>query len=156
METTLEQGPEVLDAVRVDLAPDVLLGVVNGLVREVGPEAAVGPESVGIDGCTGSDMRADMLVQSDTRPVGDDFGSNLSATVQRAHDDGFVHPASAVNLAGTLGLVHVAGLATDEGLLDFDGPLELVKAAGLMARRMQWSMNQADDVTVGESSISAP
>lgn len=131
MKTTLEKCPEVFDAVGVDLAVDVLLGVLDRLVSEVGREAAVSLQGVCVDGRAGGHIVPHLRLQSGPRAVGSDGGADSPTAVQCADHRRLVHPAGAVNLAGALGLVHVTSLATDERFIDFDGAVKLLEAASL-------------------------
>jgi hypothetical protein len=50
LESALEQAPEVLQPVRVDLPVNVSLGVVNRLVKTIAIQSYLGHERIGIDG----------------------------------------------------------------------------------------------------------
>lgn len=59
----LQQAPEVLQAVGVDLAPDVGLGMVDGLMEVVRLQSFVGLQRISVDARTRLDMLANLGLQ---------------------------------------------------------------------------------------------
>lgn len=128
---SLEQTPEVLDPVCVNLSTDVGLGVVDGLVVELTAESLVGLPLVGVDGCTEGHMLSDLGVESGTRTVGHDCGADAAASVQNPSDKGLVNASGPVDLADSLRLVHVLGFPADKGLVNLDRAAHLLERSGL-------------------------
>src|SRR6478672_790284 len=94
LEGTLEQRPEVLKAVGVDLSVYVRLGMVDNAVDIIGAQAVVGHERIGIDRRTGFDVLPHFGL--DVRPTTalEDHSPNLrygilAVSVEQSHDGGF-------------------------------------------------------------------
>lgn len=130
----LEQAPEVLQSVCVDLALGVPLGVVDDLVDVCIAELGVGLERIGVDLGTGRNVLADFGAERMAAHVGDDLSPHGampigSVTLQQAHNSDLAHAASSDVLA--LGFVLETSLSADVGLIDFDVARELVASGGL-------------------------
>lgn len=127
--TPLEIGPETLDSVGVDLAPDILaFGVIDAAVdvsvfRQVGVKGA----GVGVNGRALFDILADKA--SDFRFVGiHDLRSDLAASLNNADNGDFVGRSGAGLFVGVL----VVFLAADISLVDFDRAVQpVVQLPGL-------------------------
>ena len=118
-----------LDAVRVDLPPDVLDRVVNGLVLEVPVEPVVGGKGVGIDGGAGSHVGPDTGLQGGLAAVLDHGRPDFPVALAEPDHGRLVLAPGARDLAGPDFLVHVPGLATNEGFVHLNGAVELLKGA---------------------------
>ncbi len=120
VETSLEQAPEVLDAVGVNLPVHVLDGVVDGAMVEVSTETGVRRQRVGVDGRSGFDAIPDVALESAALDAVNDVDADPAAALNHADDGGLVvHRATPSGLM-PVGLVHVAGLAADVGLVNFN------------------------------------
>ena len=65
-------------------------------------------------------MLTHLLLELGATAILNDHGADFSATLQYAHDHGFIFSASASDDARTFAAVHVSRLATDESFVDFD------------------------------------
>ena len=137
---SLEERPEVLAAIGVDLAINVALGVVDDLVRVVSVESFVGQQEIGVDCGPGSDMLPDVSLEGLLSDVRNHVGPNLgdavlAVAVEQSHDRDLSGDAAATLDVQALPLarVHVPGLAPDVGLVGLDGAAEL--AAGFVLQR---------------------
>src|SRR5271168_3344592 len=120
LESALEQRPEVFKSVGVDLPIDVTFGMVNGLVNEVLiVESLIGQESIGINRTVRLDVRSDMPLQDVLAARGDDIRSDLTSTLQNAHDRSLVLYAAFGNFLTAFTCVHEASGATDESFINF-------------------------------------
>src|SRR5208337_1135242 len=102
-----------------NLAVDVLHGMVNHLMRIIPFEAIVEKQSISIERCASFDMLLDFRLKRLFLAIRNHDSAHLPATLQDAHDSGFVFSASPGNPALALCDVHVAGLASDEGFVGF-------------------------------------
>jgi hypothetical protein len=135
LQAALEQAPEVLQAVRVDLAVNILLGVVDNAVDERVRQVGVGVERVRVD------VRALLHVGVDQRAQGaalhvlhdgrTDARGAVAVAFQQAEDGDLAGPTRVRADAGALARVHVASLATDVGLVNLNVAAELAEALGL-------------------------
>ncbi len=130
LEAALEEGPEVLHAVRVDVVADVLDGVVHELVLVVLGQAAVAAVGVRVEGRAGRNVLADLGVKDGLRGGVDDSGADLAALVlgaalQDAHDDRLAGAARALDLLLALVRVHVLRQPADVGLVGLDLAVDL-------------------------------
>src|SRR5208282_393222 len=126
-----EQAPEALKAVRVYAPIYKLRCVVNNLMRVVRCQPIVGHERIAVEGRASSDMLAYFLLQYGLATAGNDRSANFAATLQNAHNGGFVFSARSSKTALALTQVHVACFTADESLIDFDfaaefGPEEFI------------------------------
>lgn len=115
----------------VDLATNVFLGVIDGLVSEVEVETGICAVGVGVDGGARLDVLADVALQRVSSGICDHAGADVAAAFEDTRNDGLIYAARPLDLPDTFGLVHVPGLATDERFIDFSGPVELVETSGL-------------------------
>jgi len=119
-QSALEQAPEILKSVRVDLPIDVFLGMVNRLVNEVLiVKTLIGHERIGIDRALGGDVSANLSLQVMLAPRGDNVRVNLAAALQNADDRGLVLYSAFGNHALAPCRVHESGRAADEGFVYF-------------------------------------
>jgi hypothetical protein len=100
----LEQGPDVLQSVRVDSVLDVPLGVVDDSVDVLRVQPFVGEEGIGVNGGAWSDACPDHALQGPLTPALDDLGPHLRrlAPLQQAHGDGLARGAGPDVLAPVL------------------------------------------------------
>lgn len=131
VQPALEQAPEVLQPVDVDLAVDVLDGVIDGLMAVGALKADVADVLVGVQARAVLNVLFDMPLDAGPFAVGDDFGANLAAALEGTGNHCLILAAGPRDLSGFDGFVHVPGLAADVGLIDLDGAAQLLEAAGL-------------------------
>ena len=123
-QAALQQAPEVLHTVSVDLPVDVLDGMVNYLMLEF-VQALIGLKGIGIESGPSLNVLPYFRLKSAFLAVRN-YGSanpaalSFLAAFQDSHDGGLVFPASAGNLGRALGSVHVARSSADEGFVRFD------------------------------------
>jgi len=128
-QVALEEAPEVLQAIRVDLTVDVPLSVIHNVVDITQAEFVIGCSSIGIDLGTIPNLLQDFVLQSLTADVRDDLATNLAKlAVENSLHGSLAHehiatPLLTANLSDleSTGLVHVGRLATDKSLVCFDG-----------------------------------
>jgi len=131
----LEQTPEVLKAVRVDVATNILNGMVDGPVVEVSLQAVVGKQEVSIDGAPWFDVLPNLRLKRVLLAIGNYSSTNLSAALQYAHDGGLVFVAGSGNPARLHMLVHIARLAADERFVNLNFAGELSAAVAVLQRK---------------------
>src|SRR5438067_639246 len=96
---TLQQRPEVLQAVGVYAAIHVLSGMIDNLVRVVSCQSFIGKQSVSIESHTRFYVLANFRLQCALAAIRNDGSANLSAALHDSHDCGFIFPASSGNPA---------------------------------------------------------
>src|ERR1700722_14225902 len=122
---SLQQAPEILKAIGMNLTVDIFDSVIDHLMSIIGCKAVVGQQEVGIERGASFDMLADFRLQDGLLTARYYDSANLSAALQYSHDRNLVFGSGASNAALALAEVHVAGLAADEGFVYFN-----TKAAG--------------------------
>jgi hypothetical protein len=134
LEGPLEQAPEVLDPVGVNVALNVADRVVNDLVNVVGVQIGIGAEGIGEDLDPGSHVGADLGAEGVAAHILNDLGANdalalRTIALQQSHDGGLAGAAS----PGVTPLVLVAelGESADEGLVDLDLAAHLLEGSSL-------------------------
>lgn len=129
-EGPLEQGPEILNPVRMDLASHVGGQVVNKLVQVGQANHVVGRSGIGVDVGTRFNMLADVIDQSEIVGSLNHGSPNFPATFQQTLNDGLADwPASDDGLFPFV-FVHVGSFTTDERLIDFNSTAQLSERAG--------------------------
>src|SRR5688572_26144897 len=100
LESPLQQAPEVLAAVGVDLPVHVLLGMVDHTVNETGAQATIGAEVIGVDGRAFGNVVAHLaLHDAFSESVAEDFHPYgavpvFAVPIQQAHDGHFTESAA--------------------------------------------------------------
>src|SRR5688572_10390173 len=97
---SLQERPEVLAAVGVDVAVNVGFSVVNDVVDVFTVEPVVRQEHVGVDGRTSFDVSADVPLNMSALQTAEYFGANLtdavlSVSVEQSHHSDLTGDASA-------------------------------------------------------------
>ena len=134
IDPTLQEAPEVLDAVSVDVIPDVGFGVVDNHVDVNFAQALVGTQCIAVKRSSDFYIGLNMLLQHFLLAVPDHGTPELSAALQQAHNGSFVLASGSGDSNGPLALVHVSGFAADEGFVHFDfasAPAHLDERTGL-------------------------
>ena len=131
MQATLQEAPEVLHRVGVDVSIDVLDCVVNEGVLIVGCKAVIGFQFIAEYRGASFDAFADQrlkvfLLASVNMPCYD-----FSATLHHSKDNFFTLRPASGNLLVTLRFVHIPSLATDESLVYFNFATEFVEPSFL-------------------------
>ena len=89
-DAALQQAPEVLESVRVNLPVNVLLGMVNDFVSIFLSQSVIGCQRIGVERRAGFDMLFNRGMESRTLAICDYRSANLSATFQCSEYDGLV------------------------------------------------------------------
>ena len=121
-QAALQQRPEILDPVRVDIAIDVAFRVVDHLMHVIGIQSVVGAPCIAENVGAALDIFADESLKGRGAGIGDVPQANLFGfAIQQSHDDGLAAtgPASARDL-GFLVLVHEASRAADERFVNLE------------------------------------
>jgi hypothetical protein len=127
VQATLQKTPEVFHRVGVNVAVNVLDGVVDDLVLIVGIQTVIGEQFIAEDGRASFDALADCALKFFLTASLNVVNNNLPATLNHSEHNFFpVRPAT-LNFFYSLALVHVPRLAADKGFIDFDFASELVK-----------------------------
>jgi hypothetical protein len=132
-QAALQQRPEILDPVRVDVAVNVLFRVVHELVNVVRIEAGIGRQFIGEDFRARFDICAHFLLQGLALAIRHMLDAHFAGlAIQQAHDQFFARAASASDLR-FLVLMHEARESADESLVRFDwtAPAEFREGAAL-------------------------
>src|ERR1051325_4301461 len=79
--SALQEAPEVLAAIGVNLPIDVALGVVNEAVLEISGESAIRVERIGVDGGAFRDVATNGALETALFSASQDLGTNLLPTV---------------------------------------------------------------------------
>lgn len=127
VQTALKQTPEVLHRVRVDIAVNVLDGVIDDRMAVVSFQPVVGQQFVTEDSRARFDVFADDRLKFSLRALLNMVNYDFSAAFDHAEYDLLTFGSASLNLLCSLGLVHIAGLTADERLIDFDFASERVK-----------------------------
>jgi hypothetical protein len=118
LESALEETPKVFQAVRVNLAINVPLGMVNHAVRVIAAQTFIGLQSVSEQRGHWSYVFSDFAVNERLSAVINHLCSDFSATLQKSHDGDFIVWATAANDSAAMHVgVHVASLTADESFV---------------------------------------
>src|ERR1035438_9689844 len=126
-DAALQQAPEVLQPVSVNLPIDIFLGMVDDLMSVVLSQPVVRLERIRIQRRPSFDVLFHASMESLFLPVINYHSANLAATFQRTEHNGFVFAASTSDAALTFVEMHVTSLAADESFIDLDFTAELTK-----------------------------
>src|SRR6267142_4207480 len=119
-QSALEQAPEILKAVCVDLPLNVTFCMVNRLVNEVLViQSLIGQEGIGVDRALGRDVSTDFRLQVMLTPRGNDVRVNLSAAFQNADNGCLIFYSAFRNHALAPCRVHESSGTTNKSLVYF-------------------------------------
>lgn len=122
----LQETPEVLHAVRVNVAVNVALGVIDNLVS-VFRQSLVRLQGVRAERGAGCNVIAHAALDIALAARADMLRVDLaSLAVQQAEHDFLAHRATTLNHLFAASSVHVAGFAADKGFVRFDRTGHLV------------------------------
>jgi len=120
VDSTLQQAPEVFEAVGMNPTIHILDSMVYDLMSILPSQTIVGEQKVRVE-CR---SRFNMLLHFGLKRVFlavRNYGrANLPAPFQDAHDGSFVFSSRSGDATGAFGKVHVAGLAADERLVSLN------------------------------------
>lgn len=118
---SLEQAPEVLYAVGVNAASDILSGMVNEVVLVCRAEGAIRLQGIRVDDGSRRDVRENLALQFAASRAVNHHRADLAVALQHAHDESFIGEWAAMAL---LPLVLVLFLAADPRLISLHGTRE--------------------------------
>ena len=123
--STLDQGPQGLQAVGVNVALDILsLAVLNDIMLiDKGIETIIGTEVIGVNGRAGFNRLTDLTLQGLLGRVFHGHDANLTITLQHGKDRLLADRPS--TLFPLLGFMLVGLLAPDMGFVHFDNAFQL-------------------------------
>jgi len=127
VQSALQETPEVLHRVRVNVAVHVLYGVVDDCVLVFVLQTVIRFQFVTEDSGASFDALPDGRLQFFLRAAPDVADDNLPAALDHPEHDLFICAAGTRNLLCPFSLVHIAGLPTDEGFVYFDFPAQFVE-----------------------------
>lgn len=135
VDSALEQRPEVLHPIRVDVPVNVLLRVINDLVRVVAIQRIVGEQFIGDNFGTTANVHlndiAQIVLAARLYML---YAHAACIALQKSEYDFFAHRPASVNLLGPLAKVHVPRLAADKGFVGFHGPAHFLVESALLHR----------------------
>ena len=118
LDCPLEQAPVIFQPVRVDVALNVALRMVNHLMDVFRAKARVGRQSIGEHLRTLFDVIADMGLKCPALGVVHHDGTDFTMALKQTHDYRLAGCSPALGLP--LSRVHVPSLPADEGFIHFD------------------------------------
>src|ERR1017187_4467328 len=134
MQPTLQQAPEVLHRVRVDIAPYVFYGVVDNSVLVIGFQTVIGLQCIAENCGTGFDALPDDWLKFLLGAGGYVTGDNLAAALYHPEHNLLAFRPASHDRRFALRLVPVAGLPTDKGFIAFNLAPELAAVGVLKAK----------------------
>ncbi len=127
----LQQTPEVLQAIGVDLTDDVFINVVDAGVEVVQGQTAIGGGRVRVDAGIELHIASNRRLQGVVVRIGDYLGTKFAAALQQALYDRLADWAASFDRIGPLGLMHILGLTANERLVAFHFARQLAESSGL-------------------------
>ena len=121
-QSALQETPEVLQSVRVNISTNVLNSVVNDLVRVVRGQPFIREQEVSVQSGASLNMLSDFSLKGGLPAIRDNHSADFAATLKDAHDGGFITSASSSDAPLSGALVHESGLTADKGFIYFDVP----------------------------------
>jgi hypothetical protein len=124
-DSSLQETPEVLNAVGVTLATNVRFSVVNDFMNEVPVKASITTMGIGVDSGTRFNMATDCWGKGLPFGIRNYLSLNSamvinSMPVEESHYYGFANSTPTLNLGFSLAFVHVPGLATNESFVNLN------------------------------------
>jgi len=132
--SALQETPEILNSVGVDIALGVGFGVVDEVMDVVSLKPEVGVSFIGEKMRAGFDVLANGHVQASPTSIIQDSDAHLSAALQHRMNRNLPNWSASLTLHDALlaVLVHIANLAADEGFVDFDFTIQLAAATVIL------------------------
>src|ERR1035437_1193333 len=131
MQTALQETPEILHGVGVDVPIHVFDGVVDDGVLIIAFKTIIGFQFIAKDGSARFDSFADQGLKVFLLSSIDVLRYDLAATLHHPEHNFFALRSAAGDFLGTLRLVHIPGLAADEGFVYFNFATQLIEAGSL-------------------------
>lgn len=136
LKATLQETPEVLNGVGVDVPTHVFNGVIDHLMGILALQTSVRPPRIREQRRAWLNMATNLSMQTEARGIGQDLCANLAvsgdgAALQHAHDDRFPRPTGPLDLLPAFISMHVPSKTADEGFVSLNGSPKLLKRAGL-------------------------
>lgn len=119
LQRPLEQAPEILQAIGVDLTDDVFVNVVDAGVEVVQGQTAIGGGGVCVNAGIELHVAANRCLEGVVVRIGDHLGAKFAAALQQALNNRLADWAASFNRVGPLGLMHILGLTANERLVAF-------------------------------------
>lgn len=108
---SLQETPEVFEAVTVDVPVNIRLGMDYSLVRVFGVQTIVGLQRIGVKLRSWRDVLANLTVKEMLPARANYRSANFaSLTIEQSEHNGLAYPARPSDLAGAFPLVHIARL----------------------------------------------
>jgi hypothetical protein len=120
MQPALQETPEVLDSIGVNVTADVFDGVVDDRVIVVFIQPVIRGQLIGEDYGASFNVLADSVLEFLSPTAIEMQGAHPAVTFYHSEHDGLIHPAGAVNFLRALDAMHVAGFAADHAFVNFD------------------------------------
>src|ERR1700761_3337030 len=125
IQSPLEQAPEILEAIDVDLTAHVLLNMGNGFADELPrpqvAQAIVSGGLIGVDGGLRRNILEDFGLQHLTTSIWDYFGPHLpSLAVKHSHHSGLGFGSEPILYLDTASEMHILWLAPNGCLIHLD------------------------------------
>jgi hypothetical protein len=145
----LQQAPEVLQPIGMNLSVNVPLGVIDELMDISRMELVVSVGVIGINLASVLHIGEHFVLEGFTLDIGQNLGANLSSTaVKDADDNSFTVVSTALLVAQTaffVQLIDFPPIQDSSTSTPPSPPPTLLPNLGLLSpRRMRWSMNHAD------------
>jgi len=133
---TLQETPEVLHAVGVDLPIHVCFSVIDHVVNVIGFESIIREQFVGVDLRAFPHVRANGCLQRALADIGHDREphgavSVLAVALQQSLHGHFANAAGSSNHTVALVFVHVARFPTDVGFINLDVSADFLETLGM-------------------------
>lgn len=136
LDCSLQEAPKVLNAVCVNLAIDIPLGMVNNAMIVIGLEVSVRQEGVRKYLCPRSNIPSHFRTKDVAASAANDSSPNCALPVravplQEAQNGGLSDCPSPLNFIDALVLMHEAGQPADKGFIHFNWAADLAKVVRL-------------------------
>ncbi len=119
VQPTLQETPEILHAVRVDISTNIRFGVVDDLMNVLRFQSPIGNQFVREDVRSDFHVRINVAVKSWLVAILNDCRANLSAALKHSHNNRLTGWPAPLDLFLALASVHVASLTSDERFINF-------------------------------------
>lgn len=119
-DAALQERPEVLKGIGVDVSIDVLNGMVYDLMGVIGCQSFVGHQSVRVECRARFNMLSDLRLKRFLLAVRNDDSADLPAALHDPEHRSLILAASAGDAAFPFGNVHIPRLAANESLVGLD------------------------------------
>src|SRR5258707_4042263 len=134
IDAALQERPEVFDPVRVNLTVNILLSMVDHVMRVFILKFGIRRKGVTVNSRSGLNVASNFAVKRATAHVRHNHSANLAVSFKKAHDSDFALAARAVDSASANVRVRIAGLAADECFVNFDVARKLAAVVALQSK----------------------